>query len=47
MHHQKGEPCARKDQQAGVNRGDGIDDHAMPILIVPFRVLVFSEVWDW
>jgi hypothetical protein len=46
MRHHDGKAYARKNQQAGESQRDGIDDHAMPILIVAFRVLVFREVWD-
>jgi hypothetical protein len=41
--HIVGEPHARKDQQAGENHGDGVNDHAMPIFIVAFRAFVFGE----
>jgi hypothetical protein len=44
--HIVGEPYARKDQQAGENQGGGVNDHAMPILIVAFRTFVFCEIWD-
>ena len=45
--HIVGQPRARKDQQAGENQGDGVNDHAMPILVVAFLAFVFREIRDW
>jgi hypothetical protein len=47
MHHDVvGKPQAGKYQQTGEKDGDGIDNHAMPILIVAFRAFIFHEIWD-
>jgi hypothetical protein len=40
------QPKARKAHQADKNQGNGIYDHAMPILILAFRAFVFREVGD-
>jgi hypothetical protein len=37
---------ARKAHQADKNQGDGIYDHAIPIIILAFRAFVFQEVGD-
>ena len=44
--HIVGEPHARKDQHAGEYQGDGVNDHAMSVLIVAFRAFVFREIRD-
>jgi hypothetical protein len=38
------QPKARKAQQADKDQGNGVYDHAMPILILAFRAFVFREV---
>ena len=38
------QPETRKAQQADKDQGNGIYDHAMPIIIFAFRALVFREV---
>jgi hypothetical protein len=38
------QPKARKAHQADKNQGNGIYDHAMPIIIIAFRAFVFREV---
>jgi hypothetical protein len=40
------QPKARKAQQADKSQGNGIYDHAMPIIILAFRAFVFREVGD-
>jgi hypothetical protein len=40
------QPEAGKAQQADKSQGDGIYDHAMPIIILAFRAFVFREVGD-
>jgi hypothetical protein len=38
------QPKAREAQQADKDQGNGVYDHAMPILILAFRAFVFREV---
>ena len=40
------QPKARKADQADKNQGNGIYDHAMPIIILAFRAFIFREVGD-
>jgi hypothetical protein len=40
------QPKACNAQQADKNQGNGIYDHAMPIVILAFRAFVFREVGD-
>ena len=40
------QPKARKAQQTDKDQGNGVYDHAMPILILVFRAFVFREVGD-
>ena len=38
------QPKARKAQQADKDQGNGVYDHAMPIIALAFRAFVFREV---
>ena len=38
------QPEARRAQQADKDQGNGVYDHAMPIIILAFRAFVFLEV---
>jgi len=40
------QPKARKAQQADKDKGNGVYDHAMPMIILAFRAFVFREVGD-
>jgi len=40
------QPKARKAQQADKDQGNGVYDHAMPMIILAFRAFVFREVGD-
>jgi hypothetical protein len=38
------QPESRQAQQADKDQGNGVYDHAMPIIILAFRAFVFREV---
>ena len=40
------QPEARKAQHADKDQGNGVYDHAMPIVILAFPAFVFREVGD-